>query len=54
MSNLQTFCHFKLDLQKLDQVVNQRYQKPQGQSFTKPGTPLQYILVGNALYIVIH
>ena len=41
MSNLQTFYHFKLDLQKVNQkVVNPRHQTPQGQSVAKPGTPL--------------
>ena len=32
MSNLQTYYHFKLDFQKVDQVVNPRHQTPQGQS----------------------
>ena len=47
MSNLQTYYHFKLDFQKVDQlitepsqVVNPRHQTPQGQSVAKPGTPL--------------
>ena len=41
MSNLQTYYHFKLDFQKVDQqVVNPRHQTPQGQSIAKPGTPL--------------
>ena len=46
MSNLQTLQnHFKLDFQKVfqhtgGQVVNPRYQTPQGQSVAKPGTPL--------------
>ena len=42
MSNLQTYYHFKLDFQKVDQqqVVNPRHQTPQGQSIVKPGTPL--------------
>ena len=52
MSNLQTYYHFKLNFQKSGltyrgQVVNPRYQTPQGQSVAKPGTPLQNILVGN-------
>ena len=45
MSNLQTYYHFKLDFQKMDQqtwgeVVNPRHQTPQEQSVAKPGTPL--------------
>ena len=43
MSNLQTYYHFKLDFQKVDQqqqVVNPQHQTPQGQSVAKPGTPL--------------
>ena len=41
MSNLQTYYHFKLDFQKVDQpVVNPRHQTPQGQSVAKPGNPL--------------
>ena len=33
MSNLQTYYHFKLDFQKVNQqVVNPRHQTPQGQS----------------------
>ena len=44
MSTLQTYYHFKLDFQKVDQqtrqVVNPRHQTPQGQSVAKPGTPL--------------
>ena len=45
MSNLQTYYHFKLDFQKVDQKygrqwVNSQHQIPQGQSIAKPGTPL--------------
>ena len=41
MSNLQTYYHFKLDFQKVDQqMVNPRHQTPQGQSVAKPGTSL--------------
>ena len=47
MSNLQTYYHFKLDFQKVDQhtggkwlLVNPRNQTPQGQSVAKPGTPM--------------
>ena len=41
MSNLQTYYHFELDFQKVDQqVVNPWHQIPQGQSVAKPGTPL--------------
>ena len=45
MSNLQTYYHFKVDFQKVDQdtggqVVNPRHQTPQGQSVAKPGTSL--------------
>ena len=40
MSNSQTYYDFKLDFQKVDQVVNPRHQMPQGQSIAKPGTPL--------------
>ena len=45
MSNLQTHCHFKLDLKKKDgptfrnQMVNPRHQPPQRQSVAKPGYP---------------
>ena len=45
MSNLQTYYHFKLDLQKVDQ--HPRHQTPQGQSVAKPGTPLYNIQVGD-------
>ena len=43
MSSLQTYDHFKLDFQKVDQhsvgqVVNPRHQTPQGQSVAKPDT----------------
>ena len=47
MTNLQTYYHFKLDFQRVDQVVNPRHQTPQGQSVTKSGTPLLNILVEN-------
>ena len=40
MSNLQTYYDFKLNFQKVDQVVNPRHQTLQGQSVAKPGTPL--------------
>ena len=41
MSNLQTYYHFKLDFEKVDQqVVNPRHQTLQGQSVAKPGTSL--------------
>ena len=42
MSNLQTYYHFKLDFQKVDQrtVDNPRHQTPQGPPVAKPGTPL--------------
>ena len=46
MSNLQTYYNFKLDFQKVDQVVNPRHQTPQGQCVAKPGTPQLNILVG--------
>ena len=52
ISNLQTYYHFKIDFQKVDQPtggqeVNSWHQTPQGQSVAKPGSPLEIILVGN-------
>ena len=47
ISNLQSYYHFELDFQKVDQVVNPRHQSPQGQSVAKPGTLLENILAGN-------
>ena len=46
LSNLQTYYHFKLDFQKMDQHTGAKWlihgtkQTPQGQSVVKPGTPL--------------
>ena len=45
MSNLQTYFHFKLDFQKVDEHTGGKWLihgtlTPQGQSVAKPGTPL--------------
>ena len=40
MSNLQTYYHFKLDLQKVDQHTEGKWLI-QGQSVAKPGTPFR-------------
>ena len=45
MWNLQTYYHFNLHFQKVNQNTTDKWlihghQKPQGQSITKPGTPL--------------
>ena len=45
MSNLQTYHHFELDFQKVDQHTGGKWlihgtKTPQGQSVAKPGTPL--------------
>ena len=51
MSNLQTYYHFKLDFQKVDQHTGLIHgtKRQQGQTVAKPGTPPQNILVGNVI-----